>query len=363
MSTSEKDTTSVDSLKMDGIDESLLNLPEPMVQVKPATEAEEVIEQAAIIQRHGATPSVGQLSATSTLESAAARDRHVLQRSHSSVSMFGLPFSLHNTHTSLGRNAPADHARDRPVRNKSFVWTRTSSSSKSSSTINSPEIQAMIKGSIVPDLEAVNKALTVVSNSSDSSEEHKIICVKQLGALAADIEAAHRDGKKLLNEAMQARSAGKAEICRAKCVQIVRSAAAANETKIYANNILSTLASVGRAEDFLDRSVSLLVKSRLGAAEKDQMLGCIAVLRESARNKEGATRLTTKREELAANDASEEWAYGGDHAWRRGVRAEVAENDALHLCLSDATMDGIPTTPRMEKIIQWAGEGEKGQGK
>jgi hypothetical protein len=114
----------------------------------------------------------------------------------------------------------------------------------------------MIKREVIPDLEAVNSALEAVNNSPDDSDGEKTTCVRQLSALTADLETAHKDGKKLLNEAMQARSVDHPEICRSKCLQIIHSPYAEVDTKIYAFNILATQASIGHAERYLDESTA-----------------------------------------------------------------------------------------------------------
>jgi hypothetical protein len=144
----------------------------------------------------------------------------------------------------------------------------------------------MVKREVIPKLDEVNKALEVVSSSSDSSSEDRSECVRQLSALASDLEAAHKDGKKLLQEAMQARSADKPEVCRSKCLQIVHSAYADPETKIYAYNILATQASMGQYEHFLSASTALVKEHIKEEGERFQMLGVISMLRESARERE-----------------------------------------------------------------------------
>ncbi|KAK5171933.1 uncharacterized protein LTR77_003570 [Saxophila tyrrhenica] len=342
--------SSEEALRVEDVEPSPLDLPEPMLQDEGTTDDLELAAYCATVAvTDFASPSTSQRLPMNTKPTQPSpkpkRIRPGLERNSSSFSSISSYFKH-----------PFSHIKGR---NKSFRGSN-SSSSKSASTISSPEIQAMIKGKVVPDLHAVNKALEAANGSLDDSEGGKLTCAKELNAIAAGIEAAHRDGKKLLVEAMQARSAGKPEICRAKCIQIIHSPFAEVEMKVYASNVLSTQASVGQAEHFLDKSVALVEGSTHDEAEKDQMLAVVAMLRASAKTRVGTTRTTSNAEEAADHQKSEDWLHRGGREWHRGVVADAAKKGNAHLGPPDSTtMNDVSTTPRTDKILKWAGEGRK----
>ena len=109
-----------------------------------------------------------------------------------------------------------------------------------------PEIQALIKHEVVPDLNAVGRALEAVSSSPDDSDEEKAACVNHLSALAARLKLEHHIFNRLLSGAMQMRSAGKTEICRGICLEIIHNPLAKVETEVYVYNILSTQSTLGQ---------------------------------------------------------------------------------------------------------------------
>lgn len=249
----------------------------------------------------------------------------------------------------------------------------SNSSSASTSAINSPEIQAMIKNDVLPDLELVNQALEAVNNSASDSEEEKLKCVGQLNAIAEQIEIAHRDARKVLTEAMKARDDDKKEICRGKCMNILKSPYAETATKVYAYNILSTQASPRQGERFLDRATELVNSQIKEVRERDHWLAVIKYLRGCLQEKAAAARAKSgvrveNREVAVLDDESEDgWIYHGPTRYRRSVHKALSSlrwregpnpgvvEEPERLSKKDLIAKGA-VTPRMEQILDWATE-------
>ena len=235
-------------------------------------------------------------------------------------------------------------------RNRTSLRYGSIASSVQSSADGSPEIQAMLKWEVVPDLELVNQALEQLSCRSEGEDTCPSGTQQQLQLLATLLATARADGKKLLTEAMHARSIGHTEICRAKCVQIVHSPHVESETKVYAYNILSTMASVGQAERFLNESAKLVQQMMSEDGEKEKLLGAIAVLREGAREKEGCHRRVESRDVMRKMSKGSESAVGS---------VSEQPEPMMHLELPKpafAMEDPKKVTPMTEKILEWAGE-------
>ena len=194
------------------------------------------------------------------------------------------------------------------------------SQSGTASLMHSPKLEAMMKQSSMPDLASVNRALSELHLAQEHASEEDNIWTGNLTHLAETLSHASRDRKWLLNHAMQERSKGNTEICRAHCVEIVNNQYAEVETKIYAYNILSTQASVGRAQGFLDESEKLVKENAKGHSEVKRLEAVIESLRLSAQEREAACR-------------------GNDH--RR--EHEVGETDGERA-----------VSPKSSKILRWA---------
>lgn len=208
----------------------------------------------------------------------------------------------------------------------------------------------MLKREVVPDLDLVNRALEQLSCRAEGEGSHCSSTQQQLQLLATVLATARANGKKLLTEAMHARSIGHTEICRAKCIQIVHSSHVEIETRVYAYNILSTMASVGQAEHFLNESAKLVKQMMPKDSEKEKLLGVIAVLREGARDKEGCHGRIESKDTMGKMNKESGSAVGS-----------VSEKPGpmVHLELpmpAFAMCDPIEVTPMTERILEWAGE-------
>ncbi len=193
--------------------------------------------------------------------------------------------------------------------------------------------------------------------------------MRQLTALAADLESGHNDCKALLCEAMRARSESKSEICRAKCIEIVHSAYAVPETKVYAYNILATQASLGQASRFLDESEKLVKAHFHREMERVQLLSVITMLRESAKEREqtakgrkkcDATNETTnrveRRQEWEESEPSMKGVQKGREDGQPADQHEARGRPSMRLDMP-AAVEGFVTdvkrTPRSERILRW----------
>lgn len=339
-----------------------LTLPEPSLQsptesgaISPLTQDPNVSETD-IANTPTKKDSVGDSTPQTRLDS-----RPRLGRNLSSLSLFKKSYS-----DKLGR-VTGGHPSEASGQSKSPASAAKSTSSSSpTSVIHSPQIQAMINLEVAPDLDAVNRALEAINNSpssSSDSDEEKFQCVRELTTLATTLTIAHRDAKKLLTDAMQARSAGKVEVCRGLCWEIIRSPLAEAVTKVYAYNILSTQSSPGYEQTYLKYSTVLVNDEVKDVGKQKSLLATIALLRESAKERSRAEKVKAKKVEektiAAETKSANEWFKHGNSEWRRKVAAETETRRS-----GDSTPDTKPMvegkrTPRTEQILQWAAEDVK----
>lgn len=223
----------------------------------------------------------------------------------------------------------------------------SASSSRSTSTINSPQIQALIKHEIVPELDAVNRALDVVNNSSSDSDEDKTRCINHLSTLAARLQSERRDMKTLLNTAVRMRDEGKPEICRGLCLEVINNPLADAASKVIAYTNLAVLASPEQDARFLDLATKMAEELIKDQWEKDALLEIIAIRRHSIEQKaamEGERRLKknheSEKEEMAAENESSVCSVHHERAkWKRSI-VELAKKLRLESGLWDVPGEG-----------------------
>lgn len=86
---------------------------------------------------------------------------------------------------------------------------------------------------------------------------------------------------------MHARSENDVDLCRQKCIAIINGANSPVEMRVYAFNILSTLAQDrGRAEGFLRESERLIAEGMREDPGLERLSGVVRSLRERAREEE-----------------------------------------------------------------------------
>ncbi|KAK4565546.1 hypothetical protein LTR86_004163 [Recurvomyces mirabilis] len=96
-----------------------------------------------------------------------------------------------------------------------------------------------------------------------------------------DSVVATRDWERVLEQAQSRLDEGKREICRGLCWEIVIEDGVRPETKVYAYNILSMLASSGNAYIHLDKSTKLVKSSITDEQKQAKLLKAIGELRAS----------------------------------------------------------------------------------
>lgn len=173
-------------------------------------------------------------------------------------------------------------------------------------SLATPEIKAMVKREWVPDLESVNRALEDFRLNADECEEKQLV-ILDLSNLATELKNA-KECKKLLNEAMTERNKGNVEICRGKCIQILHNGQAEAETRIYANNILSTLSSVGQATQYLDESTKLIKENVKQYPNLEKLSGVVSMLRERTEAREA--EITNSKRKVSGDEAGESGGMG-----------------------------------------------------
>lgn len=187
------------------------------------------------------------------------------------------------------------------------------------------------------DLDAVNRRLE--SAAPHGSSVNFASKVSDLEFHQHQVQAC----KKLLNEAMNERSRGNLEICRAKCVQIINSYYTADvETVVYAYNILSTQASLGQAAHFLDVSMKLVKRNLKTKPELEKLIGVIKCLRESAEERD------EKASRRAKGQGSEERGEV-----QRGRKGKGMQLELPKPVLAMNNEEPQPT-PKAEKILEWS---------
>lgn len=260
----------------------------------------------------------------------------------------------------------------------------------------SPELEARLQNlESFSDLNWVNQALEEIrqrQSSPDNHDDRKEAYIASLNTLSYTITCETKRCRILLKEALKACDQEKPECCRALCLEIVRNPYAEEvPVKVYAHNILSTFASPGQAEVYLDVATRLLMNyDKLdGAGEFQALLETVELLRKGAKKRETrARRLTRLDEECGEDEACSgiKWRdkkrprteVGGDgHTSsnrqnfrisssagdQKGTMAGSDENRGKYgMRLTKAgldkpnTDDSVLMTPRTEKIIRWAFE-------
>lgn len=265
----------------------------------------------------------------------------------------------------------------------------------------SPELEAMLQQpESFLDLDLVNQALKEIRQTPSSPDKHddrKEAYIARLSALASNISCRRERCRVLLTEALRARDQGKPECCRALCLEIIRNPYADEvPIKVYAYNILSTLASPGQAEGFLYHATRFLMDCDkvMGARGYQALLDVVELLREGAKKREArARRLERIDEEFGECAASRGTRRGRND---KKTHAEPVDDgqtitNRQRLRVSDAAVDSKDSTtgrdenrgynsmlklpkrgldrpdtdksalmtPRTEKIIEWAFESGK----
>lgn len=187
-----------------------------------------------------------------------------LTRSHTATSLSSL-FKRSNGHNSssnfFSRSSGSGTGMTSPTALFGLSMGRTSGS-RTPTVPNSPQLQALLKNKIVPDMHAVNLALEELAELKRSSSTGDIhgqnAYVQGLTRLATEMQKASHDGDAQLRLAMRARNEGKSEVCRGLCLQIVESKHGRVWTKVQALNALSLLASSSeQAREYLGRATEL----------------------------------------------------------------------------------------------------------
>lgn len=209
-------------------------------------------------------------------------ERPEIKRNRSSQFLKGVLTSTTNLFTRHHR-AREDSLSQIPARTR--TPTEGPVSSQPSTTADIPTIRAMMQRDSVPDLEDVTKALATSQVALDEPEEN-ISYKAQLSEVAAQLEDASELCRRILEEASLDRDQGKIECCRAKCVLLVRCEYADVETRVFAYNILSGLASAGQAERYLDDAQAVVEGLEEADPNRADLMGIIIGLREGARAKD-----------------------------------------------------------------------------
>ena len=292
--------------RCDEAEETPLSLPGPMISEKPSTNT--IIASSPEYEDRTTSTSPRQEDVTPHIAFSDVQPMQTPNRveappmpargrgsNESFTSFLKSGFSGHSSSSFLSRRSgsPSPPLLGKVKRKLSFSFsfsTKSKASTRNPSTTTSlagsPEIQPMIKEETALDFTAVNRELERINRRHDKSS-----ACTQHGCP----KTAH-DCKKLLAEAMQARSVDKTEMCRAKCLLIIHSGMADVETKVYAYNILSTQASVGQASHFLVESEKLVREHKAVNPELEKLVGVIEVLRQGAEERKtelgGKARVT-----------------------------------------------------------------------
>jgi len=224
------------------------------------------------------------VSASSDAQSSASPsvERPKIKRNRSSQLLKGVLTSTTNLFTRRHR-AREDSLSQIPARSR--TPTEGPVSSQSSTTADIPTIRAMMKRDSVPDLEDVTEALAASQVALDESDGN-ISYTAQLSEVAAQLSEASELCRRTLEEASLDRDQGKIECCRAKCVLLVRCEYADVETRVFAYNVLSGLASAGQAERYLDDAQTVVEGLEQADPNRADLMGIINGLREGAKAKD-----------------------------------------------------------------------------
>jgi len=319
------------------------------------------------------------------------------------------PSSTFTSFMSTSRLAPSTSfsptTRERSVLSistpKRRFYSNPDTSPQQPSASGSPELEAILhQPESFLDLDLVNQALKEIRqipSSPDKHDDRKEAYIARLRTLASSISCKRERCRVLLTEALMARGQGKPESCRALCLEIIRNPYADEvPIKVYAYNILSTLASPGQAKGFLNHATRFLMDCDkvMGAMGYQALLDVVELLREGAKKREArARRLERIDEEFGECEASRGSRRGGNNKKTRAEPVDDGQTSINRQCLrvSNATVDSqdsttgrgenrgyngmlkLPKTgldmpdtdksalmtPRTEKIIQWAFESGK----
>lgn len=277
----------------------------------------------------------------------------------------------------------------------------TSHSGTHSPLPDSPDVQELFKKhgkQTCPDLSAVNKALNSLRVQSRPGDNE---FVTSLTRLATSLELSRADSKKALIQAMQARDAGRVEVCRSLCLSIVQNSHADIDTRVYSYNILSefsrnvvscsqgkkclatgqasacfnchvagksvryhctlskrsiadltlsgTMASPGQAMSFLAEAFKLVQDNQDEHPECEKLLGVIALLKDGAIEKDGGC---VNVDAVKANQKLCELSM--PPAIPREIVCPQAQMSKKPLEIPKENMPSGILTPKTEKILGWA---------
>lgn len=240
------------------------------------------------------------------------------------------------------------HAKGTSSTEKSVHSDKASSHSGSNSPLpDSADVQDLFKKhnkQTCPDLEAVSRALNSLRAQSRPGD---IEYVTSLTRLATSLELSRADSKRALNQAMQARDAGRVEVCRSLCLSIVQNSHADIDTRVYSYNILSTMASPGQAMNYLTDAFKLVEENIETHPECEKLLGVIALLKDGAIEKDGGC---LNKQAVQANQKLCELSMPPTIP-REATCAQTSKNS---LELPKGNIRGGVLTPMTEKILSWA---------
>lgn len=238
---------------------------------------------------------------------------------------------------------------------KATTTTNIKKGSGSNSPLpDSPDVQDLFKKhnkQTCPDLEAVSRALNSLraqSRPGDPNNEY----VTSLTRLATSLELSRSDSKKALIQAMQARDAGRNEICRSLCLSIVQNSHADVDTRVYSYNILSTMASPGQAMNYLTEALKLVEEHADSHPECEKLLGVIALLKDGAIERDGG--VVSESSAVALGKLCE-------LEMPPTIPKEVGcpssgKNQKGSLEVPRGTVPSGMLTPKTEKILGWAAD-------
>ena len=222
------------------------------------------------------------------LEGTPVRGQAPITRTPGRLSLFKSGFTSRNSWFHRKQSASPS---PEPKSSRGISSGFSKSRSGHGSTTERPESSGKTKEEEIPDLSTSNKRAEGVH--LDSPGQHAG------DTTTHDLELLQhqkQESKKLLAEAMYERSRGNFEICRAKCVQIVKDYASVDvETTIYAYNILSTQASPGQADRFLDESLKLVRRNITEKPELERLLEVIESLRDYSESKTTRTGMRNNK--------------------------------------------------------------------
>lgn len=356
-------TASITALMEDGSTQAApLNLPEPMMepskslkfdllQLESHAQHRSVLRERSqssnmTITQGEFTEEPSKISAESPDISKPTKKRPELKRGQSSRIMTGLKKTLSST-SLLFQNKLAASGQ-----------SSASQSGTTSPMPRTPDFLGLVRdlNTTWPDLESVNEVLE--AHRLEAPADNAPV-FDELTTLAATLKAARLDSKKTLTKAMKERDNGNCEICRALCIDIVQRMIAGVDTKVYAYNILSTMASPGQAFNYLAEAWTLVKQHEAEHPEYIRLLGVIAMLKEGAVARDGHRNPSTSGRGVP--DFADE-AVLAELARKpsipRELQAPVSVRELLRVPMPK---ENVPcgtqgaVTPKTEKTFKWAG--------